>query len=57
MNGLIIVVVIVAVLPAPLMTTMAELGTFLARETAAASPSPPGLAGPVLAPVNGAAHG
>ena len=57
MNGLIIVVVIVAVLPAPLMTTMAELGTFLARETAAASPSPPGLAGPVLAPVNGAARG
>ena len=29
------------VFPAPLMTTIAELGTFLARETAAASPAPP----------------
>jgi hypothetical protein len=27
------------VFPAPLMTTIAELGTFLARETAAANPS------------------
>jgi len=28
------------VFPAPLMTTIAELGTFLARETAAAAPAP-----------------
>src|ERR1700722_8207425 len=41
------------VFPAPLMTTIAELGTFLARETAAASPAAPGPGGPVLAPVNG----
>jgi regulator of protease activity HflC (stomatin/prohibitin superfamily) len=42
------------VFPAPLMTTIAELGTFLARETTAAGlPDAPGLAGPVLATVNG----
>jgi regulator of protease activity HflC (stomatin/prohibitin superfamily) len=42
------------VFPAPLMTTIAELGTFLAREkTAAGLPDAPGLAGPVLATVNG----
>jgi hypothetical protein len=41
------------VFPAPLMTTIAELGTFLARETAAASPAASGLTGPVLATVNG----
>src|SRR5271169_790155 len=37
------------VFPAPLMTTIAELGTFLARETAAASPVP-GLTSPTPAP-------
>jgi regulator of protease activity HflC (stomatin/prohibitin superfamily) len=37
------------VFPAPLMTTIAELGTFLARETAAASPS--------LLPANGSKPG
>jgi hypothetical protein len=37
------------VFPAPLMTTIAELGTFLARETAAASPAP-ALANPAPAP-------
>jgi regulator of protease activity HflC (stomatin/prohibitin superfamily) len=31
------------VFPAPLMTTIAELGSFLAREQAAASPPPPDL--------------
>jgi len=35
------------VFPAPLMTTIAELGAFLARETAAST-------GPALAPANGA---
>ena len=39
------------VFPAPLMTTIAELGSFLARETAAANPSPP--AQPVLRAENG----
>jgi hypothetical protein len=29
------------VFPAPLMTTIAELGAFLARETAASNPAPP----------------
>jgi hypothetical protein len=29
------------VFPAPLMSTIAELGAFLARESAAASPAPP----------------
>jgi regulator of protease activity HflC (stomatin/prohibitin superfamily) len=42
------------VFPAPLMTTIAELGTFLARETAAASPAASRLTGPVLPTVNGA---
>src|ERR1700689_2030570 len=43
-----------AVFPPPLMTTIAELGTFLAREkTAAGLPDAPGLAGPVRATVNG----
>jgi hypothetical protein len=37
------------VFPAPLMTTIAELGTFLARETAAASPVQ-GRTGPALTP-------
>ena len=41
------------VFPAPLMTTIAELGTFLARETAAASPTASMLTGPVLATGNG----
>ena len=35
--------------PAPLMTTIAELGAFLARETAAAGPVQ-GLTGPALTP-------
>jgi len=53
------------VFPAPLMTTIAELGTFLAREQAAAGPvrgltGPPPVAGPAIRPVvvaavNGAA--
>ena len=44
------------VFPAPLMTTIAELGSFLAREAAAASPaSPPTPAGSMpVATVNGA---
>jgi hypothetical protein len=41
------------VFPAPLMTTIAELGTFLARESAAASPAAPTLTSPAAAPVNG----
>ena len=40
------------VFPAPLMSTIAELGSFLAREQAAASP-PPLAAGPIPPP---AAH-
>ena len=39
------------VFPAPLMTTIAELGSFLAREKAAASPAPLTTAGPVLPPI------
>jgi hypothetical protein len=35
------------------MTTIAELGTFLARETAASSPTASMLTGPVLATGNG----
>ena len=38
------------VFPAPLMTTIAELGSFLAREQAAASPLPLTAAGPVPPP-------
>ena len=47
------------VFPAPLMTTIAELGSFLAREHAAATPPPP-ASGSLLAPVpaaNGAVAG
>jgi hypothetical protein len=44
------------VFPAPLMTTIAELGSFLARERAAASPLPLTVAGPLQPPaVNGSA--
>jgi regulator of protease activity HflC (stomatin/prohibitin superfamily) len=43
------------VFPAPLMTTIAELGSFLAREAAAASPAPPTTVGSMpVATVNGA---
>jgi regulator of protease activity HflC (stomatin/prohibitin superfamily) len=42
------------VFPAPLMTTIAELGTFLARETAAAAGPAP--ASPALTPANGSSH-
>ena len=38
------------VFPAPLMTTIAELGSFLAREQAAASPPPLTAAGPIPPP-------
>jgi regulator of protease activity HflC (stomatin/prohibitin superfamily) len=38
------------VFPAPLMTTIAELGSFLAREQAAASPPPLAAAGPIPPP-------
>ena len=38
------------VFPAPLMTTIAELGSFLAREQAAASPPPLITAGPIPPP-------
>jgi regulator of protease activity HflC (stomatin/prohibitin superfamily) len=38
------------VFPAPLMTTIAELGSFLAREQAAASPPPLTTAGPIPPP-------
>jgi regulator of protease activity HflC (stomatin/prohibitin superfamily) len=38
------------VFPAPLMTTIAELGSFLAREQAAASPLPLTVAGPLPPP-------
>jgi len=39
------------VFPAPLMTTIAELGSFLAREQAAASPPPLAAAGPLPPPL------
>ena len=39
------------VFPAPLMTTIAELGAFLARESAAASPSEPHPEKPAVKPV------
>jgi hypothetical protein len=39
------------VFPAPLMTTIAELGSFLAREQAAASPPPLAAAGPIPPPL------
>ena len=42
------------VFPAPLMTTIAELGSFLAREQNAATPAPP-AATPVLPPASGTA--
>jgi regulator of protease activity HflC (stomatin/prohibitin superfamily) len=43
------------VFPAPLMTTIAELGSFLARESAAASPAPAPVDKPVaMAATNGA---
>ena len=38
------------VFSAPLMTTIAELGSFLAREQAAASPPPLAAAGPIPPP-------
>jgi len=38
------------VFPAPLMTTIAELGSFLAREQAAAGPPPLTTAGPIPPP-------
>jgi hypothetical protein len=54
------------VFPAPLMTTIAEVGSFLAREQAAAGPQPPFAAGvpqpaangskPVSAAANGTAE-
>jgi hypothetical protein len=42
------------VFPAPLMTTIAELGSFLAREQAAASPPPLTTAGPIPPPLTAA---
>jgi regulator of protease activity HflC (stomatin/prohibitin superfamily) len=49
------------VFPAPLMTTIAELGAFMARETAAATPSEPagpaGTATPLVVPVPVAVNG
>ena len=42
------------VFPAPLMTTIAELGSFLAREQNAATPAPPAIT-PVLPPASGTA--
>ena len=42
------------VFPAPLMTTIAELGSFIAREQAAAAPAPPSAAGGKPAPVTAA---
>ena len=42
------------VFPAPLMTTIAELGSFLAREQNAAAPAPPAIT-PVLPPASGTA--
>jgi len=42
------------VFPAPLMTTIAELGSFIAREQAAATPALPPAAGGKLAPVTAA---
>src|SRR5450755_4366934 len=41
------------VFPAPLMTTIAELGSFLAREQAAAGPQPPAVAGAPRPDANG----
>ena len=41
------------VFPAPLMTTIAELGSFLAREQAAAGPQPSAAAGAALSAANG----
>src|ERR1022692_2359550 len=41
------------VFPAPLMTTIAELGSFLARAAAAAGPQPPAAAGPPRPAANG----
>src|SRR5450759_2869994 len=41
------------VFPAPLMTTIAELGSFLAREQAAAGPQPPAVAGAPRPAANG----
>jgi regulator of protease activity HflC (stomatin/prohibitin superfamily) len=41
------------VFPAPLMTTIAELGSFLAREQAAAGPQPPSVAGATRPAANG----
>jgi hypothetical protein len=38
------------VFPAPLMSTIAELGSFLASEQAAASPPPQAAAGPIPSP-------
>ena len=40
------------VFPAPLMTTIAELGSFLAREQNAATPAPPAIT-PVVPPASG----
>ncbi len=49
------------VFPAPLMTTIAELGAFMARETAAATPAEPtdpaGTATPLVVPVPVAVNG
>jgi regulator of protease activity HflC (stomatin/prohibitin superfamily) len=43
--------------PAPLMTTIAELGSFIAREQPAASPPPLAAAGPIPPPQATAANG
>jgi len=45
------------VFPAPLMTTIAELGSFIAREQPAASPPPLAAAGPIPPPQAAAADG
>jgi hypothetical protein len=45
------------VFPAPLMTTIAELGSFLAREQAAASPPLLAVAGPIPPRAAAAANG
>ena len=42
------------VFPAPLMTTIAELGSFIAREKAAATPAPPAAGNGKPAPVTAA---
>ena len=44
------------VFPAPLMTTIAELGSFIAREQAAATPAPPAAGNGKPAPVTAAAE-